>query len=116
MNTCAACGQENPAIARFCLACGEPFTDSAAPLHEERRFVSVIFTLVSLYYYLAVVRAMYMRPSEELRIAAVAGGSPPREPLLHIAVGISLAVSVGSLFAVGPVVDLTKHAVAALPF
>ena len=32
------------------------------------------------------------------------------------AVGISLAVSVGSLFAVGPVVDLTKHAVAALPF
>ena len=78
--------------------------------------VGVIFTLVSLYYYLAVVRAMYMRPSEELRIAAVAGGSPPREPLLHIAVGISLAVSVGSLFAVGPVVDLTKHAVAALPF
>src|SRR5438105_13559150 len=43
MNTCAACGQENPAIARFCLACGEPFADSAAPLHEERRFVSVIF-------------------------------------------------------------------------
>jgi len=78
--------------------------------------VGVIFTLISLYYYLAVVRAMYMRPSEELWLATVAGGSPPRESLLHIAVAISLAVSVGSLFAVGPIVDLTKHAVAALPF
>jgi len=78
--------------------------------------VGVVATLVSLYYYLAVVRAMYMRPSEELRVAAVAGGSPPREPLLHIAVGIALVVSVGSLFAVGPIVDLTKQAVAALPF
>jgi NADH-quinone oxidoreductase subunit N len=77
--------------------------------------VGVVATLVSLYYYLAVVRAMYMRPSEELRIAAVVGGSPPREPLLHGAVAIALVVSVGSLFAVGPVVDLTKHAVAALP-
>src|SRR2546423_1369898 len=43
MNTCAACGQENPAIARFCLACGEPFADSMATAHEERRVVSVIF-------------------------------------------------------------------------
>src|SRR3982751_5539230 len=55
--------------------------------------VGVIATLVSLYYYLAVVRSMYMRPSEELRVAAVAGGSPPREPLLHVAVGLALAVS-----------------------
>ena len=43
MNTCSACGQENPAIARFCLACGEPFADSASTAHEERRVVSVIF-------------------------------------------------------------------------
>src|SRR6266576_2382804 len=43
VNTCAACGQENPAIARFCLACGEPFADSMATAHEERRVVSVIF-------------------------------------------------------------------------
>ncbi|MDP9260883.1 MAG: NADH-quinone oxidoreductase subunit N, partial [Actinomycetota bacterium] len=77
--------------------------------------VGVVATLVSLYYYLAVVRAMYMRPSAELRLAP-AGGSPPREPLLHIAVGLALAVSVGSLFAVGPVIDLAKHAVNALPF
>jgi NADH:ubiquinone oxidoreductase subunit 2 (subunit N) len=74
-------------------------------------------TLVSLYYYLAVVRAMYMRPSAELRVAPVAaGGSPPREPLLHVAVGLALAVSVGSLFAVEPMIDLAKHAVGSLPF
>jgi len=78
--------------------------------------VGVVATLVSLYYYLAVVRAMYMRPSEELRVAAVTGGSPPREPLLHVAVGLALAVSVGSLFAVGPLIDLAKHAASALPF
>jgi NADH-quinone oxidoreductase subunit N len=77
--------------------------------------VGVIATLVSLYYYLAVVRAMYMRPSEELRVAAVAGGSPPREPLLHAAVGLALTVSIGSLFAVGPLIDLAKHAASALP-
>jgi NADH-quinone oxidoreductase subunit N len=77
--------------------------------------VGVVATLVSLYYYLAVVRAMYMRPSAELRLAPV-GGSPAREPLLHVAVGLALAVSVGSLFAVGPMIDFVKHAVNALPF
>jgi NADH-quinone oxidoreductase subunit N len=77
--------------------------------------VGVVATLVSLYYYLAAVRAMYMRPSAELRLAPV-GGSPPREPLLHIAVGLALAVSVGSLFAVGPMLRLVTHAVNALPF
>jgi NADH:ubiquinone oxidoreductase subunit 2 (subunit N) len=71
---------------------------------------------VSLYYYLAVVRAMFMRPSAELRVAPVAGGSPARESLLHVAVGLALAVSVGSLFAVGPLIDLAKHATSALPF
>jgi len=40
--------------------------------------VGVVATLVSLYYYLAVVRAMYMRPSAELRVAPVAGGAPAR--------------------------------------
>ena len=78
--------------------------------------VGVIATLVSLYYYLAVVRAMYMRPSAELRVAPVAGGAPPREPLLHVAVGLALVVSVGSLFAVEPLIDLAKHAVNALAF
>ncbi len=39
--TCASCGQENPAIARFCLACGRELAGTAP--REERRVVSVIF-------------------------------------------------------------------------
>jgi NADH-quinone oxidoreductase subunit N len=73
--------------------------------------VGVIATIVSLYYYLAVVRAMYMRPSDELRVAPVAGGAPPAERLLHVAVGIALVVSVGSLFAAQPLFDIAKQAV-----
>jgi NADH-quinone oxidoreductase subunit N len=75
--------------------------------------VGVLATLVSLYYYLGVVRAMYMRPSAEL---ALVGGSPPREALLHVAVGAAFIVSVGSLFAVGPLITLARHAASALPF
>ena len=78
--------------------------------------VGVLATLVSLYYYLGVVRALYMRPTEGLRVAPVAGGSPPREMLLHAAVGMALTVSVGSLFAVGPLITLARHAAASLPF
>ncbi len=78
--------------------------------------VGVLATLVSLYYYLGLVRAMYMRPSAELQVAPVAGGSPPRDLLLHISVAMALAVSVGSLFAVSPLIDLAKHAASSLPF
>ena len=78
--------------------------------------VGVVATLVSLYYYLAIVRAMYMRPSEELRVAAVAGGSPAPERLLHAAVGVALVVSVGTLFAVQPLITIAEHAAAAIPF
>ncbi|HZS31163.1 MAG TPA: NADH-quinone oxidoreductase subunit N [Gaiellaceae bacterium] len=76
--------------------------------------LGVIATLVSLYYYLGIVRAMYMRPSEER--AVLAGGSPPAERFLHLAVGMALAVSVGSLFAVQPLIELARHAASALPF
>ena len=75
--------------------------------------VGVLATLVSLYYYLGVVRAIYMRPSAELLLA---GGSPPREALLQVAVGAAFIVSVGSLFAVSPLVTLARHAASALPF
>jgi NADH-quinone oxidoreductase subunit N len=78
--------------------------------------VGVVATLVSLYYYLAIVRAMYMRPAAELRLAPVAGGSPPRETLLHGAVGIALVVSVGTLFAVPPLITIIGDAVNALSF
>jgi NADH-quinone oxidoreductase subunit N len=80
--------------------------------------VGVVATLVSLYYYLGVVRAMYMRPSEELQVGApvVVGGAPAKEMLLHAAVGIALVVSVGSLVAVQPLIDLAKHAASSIPF
>jgi NADH-quinone oxidoreductase subunit N len=78
--------------------------------------VGVVATLVSLYYYLGVVRAIYMRPAAELQVAPVAGGSPAREALVHAAVGAALVVSVGSLFAVQPLITLAKHAAATLPF
>ena len=42
MPTCRACGQENPEVARFCLACGAPLAEETA-LREERRIVSVVF-------------------------------------------------------------------------
>ena len=82
--------------------------------------VGVLATLVSLYYYLGIVRAMYMRPSEELQLppgsgVAVTGGAPAKDTLLHLAVGAALAVSVGSLFAVQPLIDLAQHAASALP-
>jgi NADH-quinone oxidoreductase subunit N len=82
--------------------------------------VGVLATLVSLYYYLGVVRAMYMRPAEELQVrpggVAVSGGAPAKETLLHIAVGAAFVVSVGSLFAVQPLIDLARHAASALPY
>jgi class 3 adenylate cyclase len=43
MRVCASCGQENPEIARFCLACGLPLEGVQAPPREERRVVSVVF-------------------------------------------------------------------------
>jgi class 3 adenylate cyclase len=39
---CSACSQENPPVARFCLACGLPLASDAAP-REERRIVTIIF-------------------------------------------------------------------------
>ena len=42
MIACPYCGQENPEIARFCLACGRELERTSAP-REERRVVSVIF-------------------------------------------------------------------------
>jgi NADH-quinone oxidoreductase subunit N len=80
--------------------------------------VGVVATAVSLYYYLAVVRAMYMRPAAELQMrpATVAGGAPPREGLLQTSVALALGVTVVSFFAVQPLIDVAKHAAASLPF
>ncbi len=39
---CANCGQENPDVAKFCLACGAPMA-ARAPAREERKVVTVLF-------------------------------------------------------------------------
>jgi NADH-quinone oxidoreductase subunit N len=73
-------------------------------------------TVVSLYYYLGVIRAMFMRMPAEVGVAAV-GGRPPRELALGLAVVGSLVVTVGSFVAVQPLIDLARHAVStSLPF
>jgi NADH-quinone oxidoreductase subunit N len=77
--------------------------------------VGVAATAVSLYYYLGVIRAMYMRPAEELQLAPV-GGSPPRELVLQSTVTAALVVTVGSFFAVQPLIHVAKEAAASLPF
>jgi NADH-quinone oxidoreductase subunit N len=77
--------------------------------------VGVLATLVSLYYYLGLVRAMFMRRTEDLQLAPI-GGSPPRDVLLQSSVCACLVITVGSFFAVQPLIDLAKHASASLPF
>jgi NADH-quinone oxidoreductase subunit N len=74
----------------------------------------VIGTAISLYYYLAVIRALYMR-MPEVRLVPV-GGSPPREALLQTTVLACMAVTVGAFFAVQPLIDLAEKAAAQLPF
>lgn len=46
MPACPNCGQQNPDIARFCLACGTILT-GAAPPREVRKTVTVVFTDVT---------------------------------------------------------------------
>jgi NADH-quinone oxidoreductase subunit N len=77
--------------------------------------VGVAATAVSLAYYLNVVRWMYMRSGGELRLAP-AGGSPPRESALSVAVGAAVLVTVGSFFAAQPILDAATDAASSLPF
>jgi len=77
--------------------------------------VGVAATAVSLGYYLNVVRWMYMRSGAELRLAP-AGGSPPRDPALDVAIAAAVVVTVGSFFAVQPILDVASDAAASLPF
>jgi NADH-quinone oxidoreductase subunit N len=76
--------------------------------------VGVAATAVSLYYYLGVVRALYMRSPLERDVVAV-GGAPGRELLLHGSVLACLVVTIGSFVAVQPLLDLARRAVDALP-
>jgi NADH-quinone oxidoreductase subunit N len=76
--------------------------------------VGVIATVVSIYYYLGVVRAMYMQPGE-MRVAP-AGGSPPRDVALQTGVGLALLVTIGSFLAADPLIDIARDAVDFLSF
>jgi NADH-quinone oxidoreductase subunit N len=75
--------------------------------------IGAVFTAVSIYYYLGVVRAMYMRPRAVL---APAGGSPPRDLALDTAVVASLVIGVGTFFGVDPLIDVCRDAVEFLTF
>ena len=76
--------------------------------------VGVVATVVSIYYYAGVIRAMFMQPPE-LSVAP-AGGSPPRDLPLQAAVVAALVVTVGTLVAADPLVDIARDAVEFLPF
>jgi NADH-quinone oxidoreductase subunit N len=77
--------------------------------------VGVVATLISLYYYLAVIRALYMRSPLEMQLAP-SGGSPPREFLLGTSVFVAMAVTVGSFIFVEPLIDLAGNAAESLTF
>lgn len=78
--------------------------------------IGVLATAVSIYYYLAVVRAMFMRPASARADLVVAGGSPPLDSALSTAIGIAAAVTIASFFFVQPLIDLAKDAGSSLPF
>ncbi len=77
--------------------------------------VGVAATALSLAYYLNIVRWLYMRSGAELRLAP-AGGSPPRELALGVAVTAAVVVTVGSFFAAQPILDLASDAATSLSF
>ena len=76
--------------------------------------VGVAATVVSIYYYLGVIRAMFMQPPE--LTVAPAGGSPPRDLPLQATVVAALVVTVGTFVAAGPLLEIAHDAVDFLPF
>src|SRR3954454_1903105 len=74
----------------------------------------VTATMISAYYYLGIVRAMYFREAAELQLAPV-GGAPNPEILLSAGVVVCVVVTVGSFFAVQPLIDLARSAAESLP-
>jgi NADH-quinone oxidoreductase subunit N len=77
--------------------------------------VGVAATVLSIYYYVGVIGAMYFRRSIEVRVAP-AGGSPPRDWALSAAVGAAVVVTVGSFVAAGPLTDIARDSVSFLGF
>ncbi|GIU93664.1 MAG: NADH-quinone oxidoreductase subunit N [Gaiellaceae bacterium] len=77
--------------------------------------LGVLATAVSIAYYLNVVRWLYMRTGADLGVA-LAGGSPPRDAALEVAVALTVLVTVGSFFAAQPILDAAADAARSLPF
>jgi NADH-quinone oxidoreductase subunit N len=76
--------------------------------------VGAVFTAVSIVYYLGVVRSVYSRPT---RLAlAPAGGSPPRDRALDVAIVAALVIGVGTFFGADPLLDVINDAVSTLPY
>ncbi len=75
--------------------------------------IGVVATALSVAYYLNVVRALYMRPSQVVGTApAVVGGSPPEDLALDATLLAGIVVVVGSFFFVEPLFELAGKAVA----
>ena len=77
--------------------------------------IGLVATAVSLAYYLSVIRAMYMRPSQVTGTIVAAGGATRRDLGLDAAIAVVLVVTVGSFFLAQPLVDLARTRPAALP-
>ena len=78
--------------------------------------IGVIATAVSLAYYLWVIRAMYMRPSQVTGTVVAVGGSGRRDAGLDAAVLVAMVVTVGSFFFAQPIIDVVRDAAASLLF
>ena len=78
--------------------------------------IGVIATAVSIYYYLAVVRALYMRPGSAEIEPVPAGQTTPLDPAISITIVAALAVTIGSFFLVQPLIDVATRAILSLPF
>jgi NADH-quinone oxidoreductase subunit N len=78
--------------------------------------IGVLATALSVFYYLRVVGVMYLRPGRDRLSAAPAGGSPPRDPALSLAVAAGAFVTIASFFLAGPLLDLAGEAAEVLPF
>jgi NADH-quinone oxidoreductase subunit N len=77
--------------------------------------VGVLATVVSIYYYVGVIGAMYFQRPVEVRVAP-AGGSPPQDLGLSLTVVLAVGVTVGSFIAAQPLLDIARHSVSFLGF
>ena len=75
--------------------------------------IGAIFTAVSIYYYLGVVRAMYMRPAPRGRRPAARRLATSRSRWRSSSRSSS---RVGSFFAVSPLIDVIETRSSFLPY